>query len=133
QNISVNNDNGICGAVVNYKEPTTEGDACGKVTCLPASGTLFPVGTTKVTCTTEGGAECSFNVEVKDTQLPTIFQQANILKTTDPDKCAAIVTFTVSANDNCPDWTVKSDFPPGSEFPKGETVVHITATDKAGN
>ena len=28
---------------------------------------------------------------------------------------------------------VESDFESGAEFPKGETTVHITATDKAGN
>jgi len=38
------------GAVVNYPAPTTTGN-CGVVTCAPASGTLFPVGTTNVTCT----------------------------------------------------------------------------------
>jgi 6-phosphogluconolactonase (cycloisomerase 2 family) len=133
ENISVNNDAGVCGSIVNYKEPTTEGDACGKVVCVPASGTLFPVGTTQVKCTSEGGAECTFDVEVKDNQAPTIFQQGNIVKSTAPNKCSATATFMVSASDNCPNWTVESDYESGAEFPKGETTVHITATDKAGN
>ncbi len=133
ENISVNNDPGTCGAVVNYKEPITDGDACGKVTCDPPSGTYFPVGLTQVTCTTEGGAECSFTVTVKDNQAPTIFQQPNIVKATDPDKCSATATFIVTASDNCLNVMVNSDYQSGAEFPKGETTVHITATDKAGN
>jgi subtilisin-like proprotein convertase family protein len=38
------------GAVVNYPAPTTSGE-CGAITCTPASGSFFPVGTTTVTCT----------------------------------------------------------------------------------
>ena len=56
--------------VVNYPAPTVL-DPCGGVTviCVPASGSAFPVGTTKVTVTaTSGGSglssSCSFNVIV---------------------------------------------------------------------
>lgn len=39
---------------------------CGVVTCDPASGSVFDVGTTNVTCTsTIGGGSCSFNVTVE--------------------------------------------------------------------
>jgi subtilisin-like proprotein convertase family protein len=56
------------GAVVNYPAPQTTG-TCNTITCTPASGSLFPLGTTIVTCTedaaTDGvGASCSFNVTV---------------------------------------------------------------------
>jgi subtilisin-like proprotein convertase family protein len=47
-NIVVNNDPGMCGAVVNYPAPTFSG-SCGVVTSDPPSGSLFPVGTTTVT------------------------------------------------------------------------------------
>jgi len=47
-NIVVNNDPGVCGAVVNYPAPTFSG-SCGVVTSNPPSGSLFPVGTTTVT------------------------------------------------------------------------------------
>src|SRR5262245_6575848 len=46
--IVVNNDPGVCGAVVNYPAPTFSG-SCGLVTSDPPSGSLFPVGTTTVT------------------------------------------------------------------------------------
>src|SRR6185503_21339493 len=49
-NITQGNDQNQCGAVVTYQPPTAEGD-CGTVTCAPASGSFFPVGTTTVTCT----------------------------------------------------------------------------------
>ena len=48
-NITTPNDPNQCGAVVNYPAPTTSG-TCGNVTCSPASGSFFPVGTTTVTC-----------------------------------------------------------------------------------
>ena len=55
------------GTVVNYPAPTTTG-ACGTVTCSPASGSVFPVGTTTVTCTAMAGSgnspSCSFAVTV---------------------------------------------------------------------
>jgi subtilisin-like proprotein convertase family protein len=47
--VSQSNDPNQCGAVVNYPAPTTTG-VCGTVTCTPASGSFFPVGTTTVTC-----------------------------------------------------------------------------------
>jgi hypothetical protein len=51
------------GAIVNYPAPTTTG-SCSTVTCSPASGSVFPVGTTTVTCTTAAGPSCSFLVTV---------------------------------------------------------------------
>jgi hypothetical protein len=51
------------GATVNFPAPTTTG-TCGVATCSPASGGIFPVGTTTVTCTTTAGPSCSFNVNV---------------------------------------------------------------------
>lgn len=50
-------------AVVNYPTPITTG-SCGTVTCVPASGSVFPVGTTTVNCTSTAGPKCSFTVAV---------------------------------------------------------------------
>lgn len=50
-------------ATVTYAQPTLTG-GCGIVTCAPASGSIFPVGTTTVTCTSEAGPTCSFSVTV---------------------------------------------------------------------
>jgi hypothetical protein len=53
-NITRSNDPNQCGAVVTYPAPTSTG-TCGTITCSPASGSFFPVGTTTVTCTASGG------------------------------------------------------------------------------
>jgi hypothetical protein len=68
----VSNDTNQCAAVVTYANPTTSG-TCGTVTCSPASGAMFPVGTTTVNCSEPmSGGSCSFTVTVNYTQVPTI-------------------------------------------------------------
>lgn len=132
-NIARSNDLNQCGAVVNYPAPTT-GGACGAVTCTPATGTFFPAGTTVVTCTTGAGPSCSFNITVNDTQAPTITCPANVTRSTDPNRCSAVVTYPAPmANDNCPGVTASCNPPSGSSFTKGATTVNCTATDTSGN
>jgi len=58
------------GAVVTYSVSATDpDDAVASVTCMPASGSTFPIGTTTVTCTatdTHGNtSSASFTVHVK--------------------------------------------------------------------
>ena len=74
-NITVSADSGQAGAVVTYATPTGTGD-CGTasigddgetvpaITCTPASGSFFPVGTTTVLCGARTGAAVSFQVTV---------------------------------------------------------------------
>ncbi len=58
------------GAVVNFATPSATDNSPTPpiVTCLPASGSQFPLGTTAVTCTARDGsgntATCTFNVVV---------------------------------------------------------------------
>jgi hypothetical protein len=73
------------GVVVNYPAPTV-GDNCPNnlnVVCSPASGTVFPVGNTSVTCTvTDGGgnqAQCSFKVTIFNVWLQDESNSANVL------------------------------------------------------
>ena len=63
-NITVPNSPGQQGAIVSYAAPATSGD-CGTVTCSPASGTFFALGTTTVNCNTTSGSSCSFTVTVQ--------------------------------------------------------------------
>ena len=51
------NVNGAASAVVEYAEPVASDAVDGPVpvTCLPASGALFKLGTTRVTCTGRSG------------------------------------------------------------------------------
>jgi len=69
-NITVPNDPGKRGAVVNYRHPSATG--CGRVTCDHASGSFFPVGETIVTCTSPAGPACSFKVTVRGTVSPRV-------------------------------------------------------------
>jgi hypothetical protein len=140
-NVTQSNDPNQCGAVVNYPPPTAV--SCGTVTCSPASGSFFPVGTTTVTCTTQQPQSCSFTVTVNDTQKPTITCPADI-NAAAPASCpiatsAPAVNFTVTASDNCPGVTVvckdqnNQVVTSGQPFPVGTTTVTCTATDASGN
>jgi hypothetical protein len=134
-NITVGNDPNQCGAVVNYPAPTTTGD-CGTVTCSPASGSFFPVGTTTVTCTTTGAPapSCTFTVTVIDVQPPSITCPANGTVPNDPNQCGAVVTFLPPlASDNCPGVVTNCSPASGSFFPVGTTTSTCTATDASGN
>jgi hypothetical protein len=66
-NITVPSDRGRRGAIVTYEMPEAKG--CGRVKCVPPSGSFFPLGETIVTCNSEAGPECSFKVTVKGPQV----------------------------------------------------------------
>ncbi|HKO44879.1 MAG TPA: choice-of-anchor Q domain-containing protein [Pyrinomonadaceae bacterium] len=70
EDISVPNDAGDCGAIVEYTEPT--GESCGTVTCDRPSGSFFEVGETTVTCTAQAGPSCTLTVTVTDEEAPVI-------------------------------------------------------------
>jgi hypothetical protein len=96
------NDPGLCGAVVNYTEPS--GENCGTVTCDHPSGSFFAVGTTAVTCTSSAGPRCSFNVTVNDTEDPTIALNGNVINLWPPNhqyETVQISDLVASASDNC--------------------------------
>jgi hypothetical protein len=125
-NIVAANDPNQCGAVVTFS-PTAP-VACGAVMCSPASGSLFPVGTTTVACTTAMGGNCGFTVTVNDTQPPAITCPANITVV------GTVVTYPPpAASDNCPGVTTSCSPASGSTFPAGATTVTCTATDASGN
>jgi hypothetical protein len=130
-NVSVANDPGECGAIVNYTEPS--GAGCGTVTCDHPSGSMFGVGDTLVTCTSTAGPSCSFTVTVTDEEDPTISCPADITVNAPLGTCSAVVNFTVTGDDNCSAPTIVSNPPSGSVFPVGTTMVTATATDAAGN
>jgi hypothetical protein len=101
-NVSVSNDPGQCGAVVDYTAPSPP--ACGTVTCAPPSGSFFAVGETTVTCTSSVGPTCSFKVTVNDTQSPNITTNHQTITLWPPNHKYATVRVTdlvASASDNC--------------------------------
>ena len=83
ENITTDADAGQAGAVVTYVTPTGTGD-CGSpttgengetipaITCNPASGSFFAVGSTTVLCQATSGAAVSFQVTVNNPGALTI-------------------------------------------------------------
>ena len=134
--IATSNDAGQCTAVVTFA--TTSSDTCSSVNvvCTPASGSAFTVGTTAVNCVATDGCgntnTCSFNVTVNDTEAPTI-ACANVVSSTDPGQCTAVVSFTPASSDNCPGALVACTPASGSTFALGATSVSCTITDASGN
>ncbi|MDT0678221.1 HYR domain-containing protein [Autumnicola musiva] len=141
--ISENAEAGICGAVVEFEMPQVldnNENVSVEQTAGPASGEIFPVGTTTVsfTVTDEAGniAECSFTVTISDDQAPVIEDMEDITVDTDAGICGAVVDYqTPTATDNCQIESVEliEGLDPGEEFPTGTTTVTYTATDNNGN
>ncbi|MBI5769113.1 MAG: DUF5011 domain-containing protein, partial [Verrucomicrobia bacterium] len=135
--ITVGTAPGRCDATVTYS--VTASDNCGTATVVstPASGSVFPVGTTVVTSTATDASgnkiTKTFTVTVADTQPPSIVSPGNISVSAPLGTCAANVAFVASATDNCSGVTVSYSRAPGSSFPVGSTAVTATATDAGGN
>ncbi|HQR33302.1 MAG TPA: HYR domain-containing protein, partial [Blastocatellia bacterium] len=132
---------GQCAANVTYSAPTAAA-GCGTVTCSPASGSSFTVGTTTVTCSTTAGPSCSFTVTVADHQAPTVTCPANVNAVTDNTSGAcsasAVTLGTATAVDNCGGTLTatgtRSDSQPlSAPYPVGVTTITWSATDAAGN
>ncbi|HYT60933.1 MAG TPA: HYR domain-containing protein, partial [Haliangiales bacterium] len=68
----------------------------------------------------------------RDTTPPIITCPADIIVSTAPGQCSAIVNYTVTTADNNPGLLI-CDPPSGSSFPKGTNTVVCTATDAVGN
>uniref|UniRef100_UPI004056A8AD immunoglobulin-like domain-containing protein n=1 Tax=Roseivirga sp. TaxID=1964215 RepID=UPI004056A8AD len=104
-NITVENDFGICGAVVNFAATETVGIPASTITYDMQPGTVFGVGTTVVTASATnavGTSTKSFSITVNDTQVPTITSPFDITTTVDAGVCGAVVNYSVpTATDNC--------------------------------
>ncbi|MEO6539346.1 MAG: HYR domain-containing protein [Ferruginibacter sp.] len=136
-NISVNNDEGVCGAVVTYTAPVGTDICPGAVTTRIAglaSGSTFPVGTTintfKVTDAAGNIDMCSFNVTVTDNEKPVISAPA-VLSCFEANNFGCSINLGATATDNCGMQSLTSDAP--ACFPVGTTTVTWTATDIHGN
>lgn len=127
------------GASVTFTATATDvEDGNLPVTCTPASGSVFPQGTTTVTCavTDSGGlsAEGQFTVTVADTTPPTITAPADVTVHPTTGQFSAPVTYALpAATDTVSSVTVTCTPASGSVFPLGTTTVTCTATDEAGN
>ena len=133
--ITVSNDQGECGAIVNFEATAT--DNCSSTIIYSIEpGSMFPVGTTEVIATATDDAgntiSCNFTVTVNDDEAPIVNCPEDIFVSNDSGECGAIVNFEATATDNCSSAMTYS-IEPGSLFPVGITEVTATATDDAGN
>jgi HYR domain-containing protein len=101
------NDPGLCSAVVTYPAPAASDNCPGlNVVCTQPSGSIFPVGTTNVSCTATDGAGatagCTFKVTVNDVEGPVI---TSVTASPDvlwpPNHKMIPVLVTATATDNC--------------------------------
>ena len=127
------------GTVVSYVPPSATDlvDPSPTVVCLPASGSLFVLGTATVACAASDAAgntvSSTFLVHVVDTTPPTITVPSDMTAiATGPS--GASVSFEVQAADLV-DGPVSVTCVPvsGSLFPLGTTTVTCTAHDAHGN
>jgi sugar lactone lactonase YvrE len=126
------------GAVVTFSASAADAfDGTDPVTCLPASGSTFPLGTTTVACSATDRAghslTRSFSITVQDTTPPVLTAPANITAAaTGPN--GAIVTYVVSATDLVSEpGLIGCTAASGSLFPLGTTTVSCHVYDNAGN
>jgi energy-coupling factor transporter ATP-binding protein EcfA2 len=107
------------------------------VACAPASGDVFPLGDTSVTCSAVDAAGLAaigdFTVRVQDRKPPGLTLPGDLLvRATSP--AGAVVTYQASASDAV-DGPIGPTCAPGSgaTFPVGATQVQCSVTDTHGN
>ena len=142
-NITQNNDNGFCGAIVNFVAPSGTDNFSGASTIQTAglpSGAEYPIGTTtntfQVTDASGNSAISSFNVTVTDTELPTLISSGNIIQKKEGKLHGVAVTYTLPVgNDNCTGFTITQTegLSSGSIFPLGVTTNTFKIVDASGN
>jgi hypothetical protein len=124
------------GAVVNYTLPVAT-DNCGtaNVVSIPASGSVFAIGTTTVSSVATDAAGnqtiSTFDVVVAGS-APQVVCPANITVDAAPGQCGANVNFIATESVGIPASTITYSLQPGSFFPVGTTSVTATASNAVG-
>ena len=130
---------GPTGATVTYPDASAT-DLVGVVsgpTCSPASGSVFPIGTSLVTCTASDRAgntgTSSFSISVQDGGAPLV--SVPVSRTVEANgPGGAIVNYATPTAVDLVDGPLLATCskPSGSVFPLGVTVVTCSATDSGG-
>jgi N-acetylneuraminic acid mutarotase len=127
------------GAAPNFFVSAFDFDGPLTPICTPSGpGSVFPLGTTQVTCTAQGPnssqGSTSFPVLVRDTFAPMLGNSSSVTVAA-TSSSGAVVTFPLpSATDTVdPHPLVTASPASGSLFPHGSTTVTITARDASGN
>lgn len=105
--------------------------------CVPPSGSVFPLGSSTVTCSARDASgnngSCTFMVTVVDREPPVVTVPANMTLTVSGKQKSKVVTFAATVRDNVPGATVACVPPSGASFPIGVTAVTCIGTDTSGN
>ncbi|WP_166637255.1 HYR domain-containing protein, partial [Algoriphagus boseongensis] len=138
-NISVSNDPGICGATVSWSQPfATDNSGVVNLTSNFEPGSVFPIGTTRVTYTATDAAgnqsTCSFDVTVTDDEAPVVLTRNRAFEI-DADQTLVLNPLDVDngSTDNCGILSYQlsqTDFTVADE---GENIITLTLTDVNGN
>ncbi|QSX77819.1 HYR domain-containing protein [Agrilutibacter solisilvae] len=129
---------GADGATATFSATWTDAvDGSGDASCVPASGSMFPIAATQVTCTKTDAngntGSANFTVTVEDTTAPTLEAPGPFsVEATGPS--GALVTFTALKHDIV-DGTADASCAPasGTVFPLDATTVVCNAIDAHGN
>ncbi|KAG2487214.1 hypothetical protein HYH03_014188 [Edaphochlamys debaryana] len=132
------------GRIVTYENyspaPSASDNIDGTITptCVPPSGSTFPLGATLVTCNATDAAlntgTASFTVTIVDTTRPVLGVPAPNVLVDATSEFGAPVTYTVTVTDAVTTGIVPMCTPEsGSIFGFGSTTVTCNATDAAGN
>ena len=142
-NITVSNDAGACGAVVDYVTPVGTDNCPGAITekiIGLGSGAFFPLGSTvvkyEVSDVFGNKNTCDFTVTVNDTETPSITCPGNITVSNDAGACGAVVDYVPPVGtDNCPGAITKQllGLGSGAFFPLGSTIQKYEVSDAIGN
>src|SRR5262249_5066866 len=131
---------GPSGAQVPYTATFSDpDDAVASAGCAPASGSVFPLGTTIVTCTAtdehDNTSTATFKVEVKDTTFPAFDHVPADITATATSDDGAVVDYAVPAATDIVDGVVPVACTPssGSMFDIGATGVVCKSVDAHGN
>ncbi len=125
------------GASVSYSASASDlVDGSVAVSGSPASGSVFPLGSSSVALSASdaaGNASAgSFSVTVVDTTAPALTVPAS--QTLEATSAAgAVATFAASATDAVGVTSLTTSAASGSTFPLGSTTVNVAASDAAGN
>ncbi|MGD0196567.1 MAG: HYR domain-containing protein [Solirubrobacteraceae bacterium] len=129
------------GASATFATPTASDivDGAVPVKCTPASGSIFAIGTTTVSCsaTDKAGnkATQTFTVTVTNSAAPAITGVPADITTAQTSSAGAVVSYATPTATDVVDGSVPVSCAPasGTTFAAGVTTVTCSATDRAGN
>ncbi len=127
------------GTIVEFTATASDNcDDAPAVTCTPASGSLFPLGSTTVTCKAEDASEniseCSLVVTVEDTTAPSITCPSDVTLQAGGGGQATYTGPGATASDTCdPALVITSDPPLPATLSMGVHTITYTATDASNN